>query len=623
MFTAYRFGLALVLGTGILAPMAIPNCNRAQDANQESKAGDTVSGQDQQLKQDNGQQDLNQAFEKKIAARTGRDLDEVVRLCKSAIEKGLTDDETAQARELMVSALLEQAQELAARIFAPQPATQWRSFRGRAIRLLDQLIEVDGTKLDAHLLQARLQILPGGDMKLARAAAEKAVELAASRPKQLAEALIVRAATSGDDREKQLADLTQAVKIDPDNVAAKRARGGLLLDMNQPDKAASDLEAWLITEPNNIGAWILAIQAMEQRGESALAMQFLDKAIENNPDQGLLFGLRARLRISQENEDGALEDALKAAELDAKNKDAWIVQATVYAQQEKLDEALVAVNKALELDAFDGNAKWLRSLIYAQQENFTEALRDLRWLDENTEGLESIRLQLAAVLNANKDPRAAIKVYEEILGETAENSQALRGRGDAWLSLGAHKEALADYEAALKLVPEDSGLLNNLAWLLATSTFDDLRDGKRSIELATKACESTKYEAAHILSTLASGYAEIGDFVTARKWAKDAVEKAESDEQKKGLQEELDSYLAEKPWRELDNVEAEKADKKDDKAGDDKAGDDKAGDDKAGDDKAGDDKAGDDKAGDDKAGDDKAGDDKAGGDKAGGGGNGG
>ena len=67
--------------------------------------------------------------------------------------------------------------------------------------------------------------------------------------------------------------------------------------------------------------------------------------------------------------------------------------------------------------------------------------------------------------------------------------------------------------------PEESGLLNNLAWVLATSPNDKVRDGKRSIELATKACELTEYKEAHILSTLASGYAEEGDFETAKKWS--------------------------------------------------------------------------------------------------------
>ena len=55
-------------------------------------------------------------------------------------------------------------------------------------------------------------------------------------------------------------------------------------------------------------------------------------------------------------------------------------------------------------------------------------------------------------------------------------------------------------------------MLNNLAWLLATSPEEGIRDGKRAIELAEKACEETEWQDAHIISTLAAGYAETGNF---------------------------------------------------------------------------------------------------------------
>jgi tetratricopeptide (TPR) repeat protein len=92
--------------------------------------------------------------------------------------------------------------------------------------------------------------------------------------------------------------------------------------------------------------------------------------------------------------------------------------------------------------------------------------------------------------------------------------------------------------------------------VLATSPDDKLRDGKRAIELATKACEVTKYEKPHILSTLAAAYAETGDFETAKKWSRKAVELGiqdkEVDEQ---LKQELESYEQKKPWRERQTVE--------------------------------------------------------------------
>jgi tetratricopeptide (TPR) repeat protein len=145
------------------------------------------------------------------------------------------------------------------------------------------------------------------------------------------------------------------------------------------------------------------------------------------------------------------------------------------------------------------------------------------------------------------------------------------------LSVGKHAPAIEDYNTALKLVDdviadlrtkqqaiEDDnrltadyhGILNNLAWVLSTSPKDEVRDGKRAIELATKACEVTNYEMPHILSTLAAAYAETGDFDNAIKWSKKCIELGTEKlpEQIEQLRDELKHYEEGKPFRELQEV---------------------------------------------------------------------
>jgi tetratricopeptide (TPR) repeat protein len=168
-------------------------------------------------------------------------------------------------------------------------------------------------------------------------------------------------------------------------------------------------------------------------------------------------------------------------------------------------------------------------------------------------------------------PNKAIELADEILKankpEWKEFAHRVhRLRGDARLSVGKHVEAIADFEKAIELVPADekesrSGLLNNLAWVLATSPKDEIRNGKRSVELGTEACELTEFKEAHILSTLAAGYAEIGNFEEAIKWSSKAVElgSQENAEQLDQLRKELESYQQNKPWREQQDVQEKKA----------------------------------------------------------------
>jgi tetratricopeptide (TPR) repeat protein len=159
-------------------------------------------------------------------------------------------------------------------------------------------------------------------------------------------------------------------------------------------------------------------------------------------------------------------------------------------------------------------------------------------------------VRLGLLYSAERKSDEAIRAYTAALRLEREAALVYQGRADAYLNIGKQREAITDYNSALEREPANSGVLNNLAWVLATSPDASLRDGRRAIELATKACELTEYRAAHILSTLAAGYAEVGDFATARSWSEKAV--GLGDEATKAqLTQELASYQAGKPWREM------------------------------------------------------------------------
>jgi tetratricopeptide (TPR) repeat protein len=243
-------------------------------------------------------------------------------------------------------------------------------------------------------------------------------------------------------------------------------------------------------------------------------------------------------------------------ELDAGNVMARMMRARIYLTQRKTDEAKADVERVLERNAGVVEAILLRSMIYANEGNFAAAITDMKQIARAAPDNQPVKLQLAGLYAADERPRKAIEIYEEVLAAEGDNFDALRGRGDALLSLGEHAAAIADYDAALKLDAENRSLLNNFAWVLATSPEDNLRDAERAKKLATKACELTEYKMPHILSTLAAAYAEAGDFENARKWSAKACELGEG-EMKEQLRQELESYRQEKPWRELKQVEEE------------------------------------------------------------------
>jgi len=87
--------------------------------------------------------------------------------------------------------------------------------------------------------------------------------------------------------------------------------------------------------------------------------------------------------------------------------------------------------------------------------------------------------------------------------------------GNAYLQKRAVPEAISYYEKSLELAPDSVIPLNNLASIRATSTDAQFRNGPRAIELAKRADELCNGKNPSIMRTLASAYAEAGQFETA------------------------------------------------------------------------------------------------------------
>lgn len=500
-----------------------------------------------------GQAELDQATQKMIAAEKLDDLEEVVELCESAIAKGLDDENKKYAKQLMTSALYQRAQQLSAPIFEQSPPNpRWPLFRNFALRDLNKALEHNQDFGDAFLLKAKLQALPGGDAKEARKAATDAVRAFGDDKEKVADALLLKATLAESDEER-LKDLNRAMEIAPESLDVLLTRGLHYLQAKENEKAIEDFRAVLAKDADRTEAMHALAEAQINLEKYDEALETTNRAIEVAPDESMGFNMRARIYALKGDLKAALADLDKSVGVEEDGIPALLMRARIRQALGETDKALEDVNRALELRPGLVQGLELRSALLAASDKLEEAIGDLRKLLHADPDRVEWRLQLAMYHQADDRPRKAIQMFTEILEDDEKNWLALRGRGDAYISIGQHAKAIADLEAAHKIQPENSGILNNLAWLLATTPEDDLRNGERAIALAKKACEVTEYKQAHILSTLASGYAETGDWENAVKWSQAAVELGEGDV-KEQLKQELESYKNKKPWREKQQV---------------------------------------------------------------------
>jgi tetratricopeptide (TPR) repeat protein len=501
-----------------------------------------------------GQADLDAATQARAGTRA--DLEQVVKLCESALQKGLDEDNTSYAKQLLTATLLERANKYSAAIFKQKPPNpRWLQIKQLALKDLQKAVVHDDKLAPAYLLMARLHALPGGDRPAAFEAADMAVQLFVDDNKEKAKALALRGSVSSDAEQRE-GDFNAAVKTDPQSIDALRLRGIHFLAKKKYDEALRDLQQVIERNPEDMTALQAVAQAFTSTKKYDEAAEALGRIISLNPASPAGYILRARLNQVREDTEATLADLNKAIDIDTGNVVARMMRARILFDKRELEQAKDDVDRVIEKNPRVVEAILLRSLIFANDGKFAAAITDLKQVARAAPDNVPLQIQLAGLYNADDRPGKAIEIYGEILTADEDNGDALRGRGDAFLSQGKHAEAIADYDAALKLDAENSSLLNNFAWVLSTSPVDELRDAKRAIELAKKACELTEYKMPHILSTLASAYAESGDFETARKWSAKAVELGEGD-MKEQLDQELESYKAEKPWRELKDAEEE------------------------------------------------------------------
>ncbi|MBV8225452.1 MAG: hypothetical protein JO232_09725 [Verrucomicrobia bacterium] len=166
--------------------------------------------------------------------------------------------------------------------------------------------------------------------------------------------------------------------------------------------------------------------------------------------------------------------------------------------------------------------------------------------------LQAARAAAASNLNRPKDTIDAVNAAIQNNGGDANRlnlAQLYTLRANAYSRLGRKADAMNDFLAAIKLSKTDPLSRAGAAWLYATCSDAQIRNGPSAVALATEAAKLTLWKDDTVLDVLAAGYAETGDFAAAQKWEGKAIQLG-AQEDIPYYERRLANYQSGKPWRE-------------------------------------------------------------------------
>ena len=252
--------------------------------------------------------------------------------------------------------------------------------------------------------------------------------------------------------EQGLQYYTAAIALRPESALLRNMRGIVFNELGKTEKAIEDFREAIRLEPDyatphsNLGV-ILANQGV------------LDKAVNEH---------RQAIRLKPDSPEAYnnLGNALKS--------------------QGKLDEGIAEYRKAIRLKPDVPDAHNNLGIALISQGKLDEGIAEYREALRLKPNLFEAHANLAEVLSSQGILQEAVSEYRMAIQLKPNVSGVRASFGDCLVKLGDLETAVSEYREEIKLFPNEPHALNQLAWLLATSSDPKWRDPAQALEFAMK-----------------------------------------------------------------------------------------------------------------------------------------
>jgi tetratricopeptide (TPR) repeat protein len=384
-----------------------------------------------------------------------------------------------------------------------------------------------------------------------------------------------------------LDDFTQAIQLRPDVSLGYRYRAYAHTDAGNLIRAIADLDEAIRLKPDDVQCYFDRSQNLLRQKQYDLALSDANKGLTIDAGRADLLALRGKIQSSRGMSESAEDDLSRAIEMDPEGSTDWLVwRGELYLETDQPDRAILDFSASLHRQpdqafvlAQRANAFWLQDDKLSAREDFDRALEiDPSW------GWCYARRGL--LLMEIDEPVLALADFDEAIRIKPDYLLALELRSELHFKSGRFEAAFADVESAMKLArdpaitqrllnrratyhyqrrdylksardhlealkkePNRASTFNFLGWVYATAPDPNVRNGRRALECATRACELSEWQNASYLDTLAAAHAEVGQFDKAVAWIEKAHDLAEDESARDIYSERKAMYELHQPLR--------------------------------------------------------------------------
>jgi tetratricopeptide (TPR) repeat protein len=276
-----------------------------------------------------------------------------------------------------------------------------------------------------------------------------------------------------DDLDRAVADLDEALKIDPKYVPALIERAYLRQWRNQLDEAISDVNKAIELDNRNSYAYV-------ERGVFEYSKKAYDRAwgdfqraIDLGSQAAVIYIARGMILLDKHETNKAVVELKRAEQIDPRHPDVYAAMAKVFMMQGKNDKALKVLDQAVALDPQCADSHGNRAVVFLAMGKYDQALDDLDELLRIAPDSARAQRERAWILATCPDPK--VRDGEQAL-RSATKACELTGWNDphSLAILAAACSETSDFDGAvnwqqkaLDLLPEKSpdkreyhGLLN-------------------------------------------------------------------------------------------------------------------------------------------------------------------